>query len=68
MKKIMFLSLFVTIGFISGFLTSVFSEPVADYHIECIGNEEVKLMDINYKEIKATTIDSIGYYIIDDNI
>ena len=68
MKKIMFLILFIIIGFISGFLTSVFSEPVADYHIECIGNEEVKLMDTNYKEIKTTTIDSIGYYIIDDNI
>jgi hypothetical protein len=40
----------------------------ADYHIECIGNGEVKLMDENYKEIRATTIDSIGYYIIEDNI
>lgn len=39
-----------------------------DYHIECIGNGEVKLMDENYKEIRATTIDSIGYYIIEDNI
>lgn len=54
----------ILIGFVIGFLTSIILEPVADYHINCIGNNKVKLMDKTYNKLKTTTIDSIGYYII----
>jgi len=39
-----------------------------DYHIKCIGNNKVMLMDDHHTSIKITSIDSIGYYITDDNI
>lgn len=58
----------ILIGFVIGFLASIFSEPVADYHINCIGNNKVKIMDNTYNKLKTTTIDSIGYYITENNI
>jgi hypothetical protein len=65
---------FTLIAFISFLIISITygiynaSKPLAEYHIECIGNDKVKLMDENYNQIRVTTIDSIGYYIIEDNI
>jgi hypothetical protein len=38
-----------------------------DYHIKFVSECEVKITDENSKEIKTTTLDSIGYYINQDN-
>ena len=64
MKRIKYLSL---ITFISVAVLSCKPTPKIDYHIHFINEYEVNITDENYKEIKITTLDSIGYYINEDN-
>ncbi len=42
--------------------------PKVEYHIELINDSHVKLYDEDYKLLKTIQIDSIGYYLIEDNI
>jgi len=42
--------------------------PKVEYHMELINDDHVKLYDENFKLIKTIELDSIGYYIIEDNI
>ena len=43
-------------------------QPKVEYHMELINDDHVKLYDEKFKLIKTIELDSIGYYIIEDNI
>lgn len=58
---------FLLITFISIVVLSCKPTPKVDYHIKFVSEYEVKITDENHEEIRTTTLDSIGYYINQDN-
>jgi hypothetical protein len=65
MKRIKYLAL---ITFISVGILSCNSIQKIGYHVNFVNEYDVKITDENYQEIRTTTLDSIGYYINQDNI
>lgn len=42
--------------------------PKVEYHMELLNDTHVKLYDEDYKLLRTVQIDSVGYYLIEDNI
>jgi hypothetical protein len=40
----------------------------SEYHIQLLDYDQVEMMDQNHKLIRTTTLDSLSYHLIQDNI
>jgi hypothetical protein len=63
--KVLFIILLVTS--LTGYIYSLYSHK-AEYHIQLLDYDQVELRDENHNLIKTTTLDSLSYYLIQDNI
>ena len=52
---------------LSVYIYSLYSHRT-EYHIQLLDYDQVQLMDENHNLIKTTTLDSLSYYLIQDNI
>lgn len=39
-----------------------------EYHVQLLDYDQAEIMDDQHKLLKTTSVDSIGYYLIQDNI
>lgn len=49
------------------YMTNLY-HPQSEYHIQLIDEDQVQLMDENHNLIKTTELDSLSYYLIQDNL
>jgi hypothetical protein len=54
-------------AFIGVFVSKTFYSKT-EYHIQLLDYDQVQLMDENHKLIKTTTLDSLSYYLKQDNL
>lgn len=54
-------------GFIGTYMTNHY-HPKTEYHIQLLDYDQVKLMDEEHNLIKTTTLDSLSYYLEQDNL
>jgi hypothetical protein len=54
-------------AFIGVFMSKTFYSKT-EYHIQLLDYDQVQLMDENHKLIKTTTLDSLSYYLTQDNL
>jgi hypothetical protein len=54
-------------AFIGVYMTNSY-HPRSEYHIQLLDYDQVQLMDNNHTLIKTTTLDSLSYHLIQDNI
>ena len=66
-KLIQALSIILLITFLTGYIYSLYSHK-AEYHIQLLDYDQVQLMDEEHNLIKTTTLDSLSYYLIQDNL
>jgi hypothetical protein len=63
--KVLFIILLIT--FVTGYIYSLYSHRT-EYHIQLLDYDQVQLMDEEHKLIKTTTLDSLSYYLTQDNL
>jgi hypothetical protein len=61
------LSIILLITFLTGYIYSLYSHRT-EYHIQLLDYDQVQLMDEEHNLIKTTTLDSLSYYLIQDNL
>jgi hypothetical protein len=66
-KIIQALSIILLITFITSYIYSLYSHRT-EYHIQLLDYDQVEIMDENHNLIKTTTLDSLSYYLEQDNI
>jgi hypothetical protein len=66
-KLIQALSIILLVFFLTGYIYSLYSHRT-EYHIQLLDYDQVELRDENHNLIKTTTLDSLSYYLIQDNI
>ena len=67
MKTIKLLSIILLLFFLTSYIYSLYSHR-AEYHIQLLDYDQVELMDEEHNLIKTTTLDSLSYYLTQDNI
>ena len=65
-----FLAIFgiLLLGAAIGVYMSNLYHPQSEYHIQLLDYDQVQLMDQNHNLIKTTSLDSLSYHLIQDNI
>jgi hypothetical protein len=63
--KVLFIILLIT--FVTGYIYSLYSHRT-EYHIQLLDYDQVQLMDEEHKLIKTTSLDSLSYYLTQDNL
>jgi hypothetical protein len=66
-ELILALSIILLITFLTSYIYSLYSHRT-EYHIQLLDYDQVQLMDEEHNLIKTTTLDSLSYYLIQDNI
>jgi len=66
-KLILALSIILLVTFLTGYIYSLYSHRT-EYHIQLLDYDQVQLMDEEHKLIKTTTLDSLSYYLTQDNL
>ena len=67
MKLIQVLFIILLLFFLSGYIYSL-CIPKTEYHIQLLDYDQVELRDGEDNLIKTTTLDSVAYYLEQDNI
>lgn len=68
MKTILLSIVLIILGMYIGMLVDRFFLNQSEYHLQLLDYDNVEIMDDNHEVIKTTTLDSIGYYLEQDNI
>jgi hypothetical protein len=63
--KVLFIILLITS--LTGYIYSLYSHRT-EYHIQLLDYDQVELMDEEHNLIKTTTLDSLSYYLTQDNL
>jgi len=65
-----FLSIFgiLLLGAAIGVYMTNLCHSQSEYHVQLLDYDQVELMDQNHKLIKTTTLDSLSYHLIQDNL
>jgi hypothetical protein len=66
-KIIQALAIILLVTFLTSYIYSLYSHKT-EYHIQLLDYDQVELRDENHNLIKTTTLDSLSYYLIQDNI
>jgi hypothetical protein len=66
-KLILALSIILLVTFVTGYIYSLYSHRT-EYHIQLLDYDQVQLMDEEHNLIKTTTLDSLSYYLTQDNL
>jgi hypothetical protein len=61
------LSIILLVTFVTGYIYSLYSHRT-EYHIQLLDYDQVELMDEEHNLIKTTTLDSLSYYLTQDNL
>jgi hypothetical protein len=68
MKQLLAIFGILLLGAFIGVYMSNLYHPKTEYHIQLLDYDQVQLMDEEHNLIKTTTLDSLSYYLIQDNI
>lgn len=66
--KILLALLLIILGISLGIIIDHRILHQSEYHIQLLDYDDVEIMDENHNVIKTTKLDSIGYYLEQDNI
>ena len=66
-KIIQALAIILLVFFLTGYIYSLYSHRT-EYHIQLLDYDQVELMDEKHNLIKTTTLDSLTYSLIQDNL
>jgi hypothetical protein len=66
-KIIQVVCIILLVFFLTGYIYSLYSHRT-EYHIQLLDYNQVQLMDEEHNLIKTTTLDSLSYYLTQDNI
>jgi hypothetical protein len=66
-KLILALSIILLVTFLTSYIYSLYSHRT-EYHIQLLDYDQVELMDEEHNLIKTTTLDSLSYYLTQDNL
>jgi hypothetical protein len=66
-KLILALSIILLVTFLTSYIYSLYSHRT-EYHIQLLDYDQVELRDENHNLIKTTTLDSLSYYLTQDNL
>ncbi len=68
MKQLLAIFGILLLGAFIGVYMSNLYHPKTEYHIQLLDYDQVELMDEEHNLIKTTTLDSLSYYLIQDNL
>ena len=66
-KIIQVVAIILLVFFLTGYIYSLYSHRT-EYHIQLLDYDQVQLMDEEHNLIKTTTLDSLSYYLTQDNL
>jgi hypothetical protein len=68
MKQLLAIFGILLLGAAIGVYMSNLYHPQSEYHIQLLDYDQVEMMDQNHNLIKTTSLDSLSYHLIQDNI
>lgn len=68
MKQLLAIFGILLLGAFIGVYMSNLYHPKSEYHIQLLDYDQVQLMDEEHKLIKTTSLDSLSYYLTQDNL
>jgi hypothetical protein len=68
MKQLLAIFGILLLGAFIGVYMSNLYHPKTEYHIQLLDYDQVQLMDEEHNLIKTTTLDSLSYYLTQDNL
>jgi hypothetical protein len=66
-KIIQVVAIILLVFFLTGYIYSLYSHRT-EYHIQLLDYDQVQLMDEEHNLIKTTSLDSLSYYLTQDNL
>jgi hypothetical protein len=68
MKQLLAIFGILLLGAFIGMYMSNLYIPKTEYHIQLLDYDQVEIMDEDHNLIKTTTLDSLSYYLTQDNL
>ena len=68
MKQLLAIFGILLLGAFIGVYMSNLYHPRSEYHIQLLDYDQVQLMDEEHNLIKTTSLDSLSYYLTQDNL